>query len=358
MSPLTRTFVSTAALARATSALTSDLAHRAVDLRLQGASAVPAVARADHVDAGPIAALLFVLEKASQELGAIGGPQCGYLLCQLLNVCLGARHDCSSVPWERACHAISGKSGALVTRTDGQMTPGYPLAAGLPGIERFKRNRACRVWIDRMTRDAPVIPLPLPAGAPRAAELRLRGDDDLMRLCAAGVLEPFTELVTRHEPQVRAFCARMLASPAHGDDVAQEVFLEIWRTRARYQPRGRFRAFLFTAARNRCLRALRDRSRARAVPGVVTQEAPPADTSGQLEALLAAERRQRLRDLIARLPPKLRDAVWLRFAGELGYAEIAAIIRRPEETVRSRVFLGLKRLRQMLGDDAEERISP
>ena len=53
--------------------------------------------------------------------------------------------------------------------------------------------------------------------------------------------------------------------------------------------------------------------------------------------------------LVSRLPPKLREAIWLRFAAELEYGEIAAIVDRSEEAVRTRVFNGLRRLRDLLG---------
>jgi hypothetical protein len=88
MSPLTRTLVSTAALAGATRALTPCL---------HAANTLPPVPRANYVDDGPILSLLFVLEEASQQLGPFGGGQCAYLVCQLLKVCLGARHDALSV---------------------------------------------------------------------------------------------------------------------------------------------------------------------------------------------------------------------------------------------------------------------
>jgi RNA polymerase sigma-70 factor (ECF subfamily) len=171
-----------------------------------------------------------------------------------------------------------------------------------------------------------------------------------MTLAAAGVLAGFAEIVRRYERQVRALCTKMLGSDGAGDDAAQEVFVDLWRTCPRYDGRGQFRAFLFTAARNRCLKASRQRS-----PSTL-----PLDESGevrsataaapdQIEALLAAERRQQMERFISRLPPKLREVIWLRFAAELEYGEIAAIVHRSEEAVRTRVFNGLRRLRDLLG---------
>lgn len=196
--------------------------------------------------------------------------------------------------------------------------------------------------------------------APRraAAELRQRTDDELMLLAAAGRLEAFSELTRRHEGPVRAFCAQMLGSRAQGDDVAQEVFLDIWRSCGRYDAQGRFRGLLFAVARNRCLKDLRARPTTASVPGATdfdeTRVAAPGDA---VDVFLEAERRRRLDRLVDQLPAKLRDAIRLRFSAELEYAEIAEIVRRPEATVRSRVFQGLKRLRQRL-DALKEGSSP
>lgn len=191
-----------------------------------------------------------------------------------------------------------------------------------------------------MNREATVIPI---AGHKRpTAELQGRSDDELMHLVSAGLVEAFSVLVHRHERALRSFCSRWLASAAHGDDVAQEVFLEIWRTRHRYDQQGRFRGFLFTAARHRCLKEGR-----RSQPtGAEIDEGALAASPDAVDAVLLAERRQRLDRLVARLPPKLRDVIWLRYAAELEYGEIAEIVRRPIETVRSRVFHGLRHLRR------------
>jgi RNA polymerase sigma-70 factor (ECF subfamily) len=198
--------------------------------------------------------------------------------------------------------------------------------------------------------------IPLPVGPKRAAaELRARTDDELMRLAAGGLPEAFDELVARHAGCVRAFCSRMMGGSARGDDVAQEVFLEIWRTRTRYQPQSRFRAYLFTAARNRCLRAIRDlRPRPQPADEALDEALDAADTA--LDALLEAERRRRVAGHVEQLSPKLREAIWLRFSADLDFNEVARVARCPVETARSRVFLGLQRLRKLLGD--EERRQP
>jgi RNA polymerase sigma-70 factor (ECF subfamily) len=168
-----------------------------------------------------------------------------------------------------------------------------------------------------------------------------RSDDQLMALCSAGLVAAFDQLVLRHQRALRAFCARMLGSLELGDDAAQEVCLQLWRTRGRYQARDRFLSFLFTAARNRCLTVLRQR---RPEPAPVP---PASEPAGALDQLLAEERRRRLLQLVDRLPAKLRDIVWLRYAADLDYEDIAAIVGRPVATVRSRMFLALRHLRRL-----------
>jgi RNA polymerase sigma-70 factor, ECF subfamily len=177
-------------------------------------------------------------------------------------------------------------------------------------------------------------------------QLEHRSDDDLMRMAAAGLAAAYEEIVRRYERPVRAFCARMLGGAEAGDDVAQELFLEIWRTRGRYDGRARFRSFLFTSARNQCASVLRRRKVAG--PQQPLDERVAAVDAGQLEQLLAQERRRRLHAVLANLPAKLREAIWLRFSAELDYREIAEVLGRPEQTIRSRVFLALRRLRALL----------
>jgi RNA polymerase sigma-70 factor (ECF subfamily) len=206
-----------------------------------------------------------------------------------------------------------------------------------------------------------VIPIVPP---PRAAsDFAGRSDDELMTLAATGMLPAFGEIVGRYERQVRSLCRKMLGNDAAGDDLAQDVFLEIWRTCARYDGRGQFRSFLFTTARNRCLNATRRRVATLPLETAAEAHAAIGAAPDQIEALLAEERRQRMDRLVERLPPKLREAIWLRYGAELEYGEIAAIVDRSTEAVRTRVFHGLRRLRDLMGgagrdDDSNDRSWP
>lgn len=174
-----------------------------------------------------------------------------------------------------------------------------------------------------------------------------RGDDELMQLACAGVDAAFASLVLRYQAQVRGYCARKCGGATLGDDVAQEVFTELWRSRGRYQPRGKFRSYLFRIAQTRALNAVTRRPIEEPLPMEVPTE------SGDLDDLLRAERIRQVEKKLALLPDKLREALLLRFAAGLGFDEMAQILARPQATIRSRVFHGVLRLRELLGKDVE-----
>lgn len=194
-----------------------------------------------------------------------------------------------------------------------------------------------------MSEDAKVVPLwPVPDAA-RLAELT---DDELMLLATRGLREAFAALVGRYQTRVRTHCTRWTGDRALGDDLAQDIFGELWRTRERYQPNGRFAVYLFTIAKNRCRNARRDRRPVAPLDGEI-----PGGHPDQLQALLAAERQRRLDHAVHALPEKLREAVLLRFGQGLDYAQIAEILKCPQVTARSRVFLGIGKLRGGLGEE-------
>jgi len=180
-----------------------------------------------------------------------------------------------------------------------------------------------------------------------------RDDDELLRLARAGRTDAFELLVARHMHKLSGFCIKMLGDRRAGEDVAQETWLQVWARRADYRAQGRFQAFLYTIARNRCRNALRSSRRRNRVQVEATVEPPEAidDRPSHLDSLLADERRRQVQDAMMELPSKLREAVLLRYAQQLDYPQIAAVVGRGESTVRSRVHHGLRRLRRLLGEE-------
>lgn len=200
-----------------------------------------------------------------------------------------------------------------------------------------------------MSEDAKIVPLrpAPPAAAEEAPRLEGLTDDELMRLATQNLREAFATLVSRYQLRVRSHCSKWTGDGALGDDLAQEIFCELWRTRERYRPNARFAVYLFTIARNRCRNARRDRRPTTTLEAEVANGQPD-----QLQRLLAAERQRRIDKEVSLLPEKLREAVLLRFGQAFDYPQMAEILKCRQVTVRSRVFLGISKLRAALKEEA------
>ncbi len=185
----------------------------------------------------------------------------------------------------------------------------------------------------------------LPPPAARAEE---RSDAELMLLASAGAADAFEALVRRHLAGVQRFATRYLGDPTLGAEVAQEALLRVWHTRREFRPVRPFSVYLFTIVRNLCRNRSRDSQRRR--QRLALEDGGEAAHS-PLETLLEAERHRRMLAALQELPPKLKEAVLLRFDQGLDYPEIARILGAPVGTIRSRVFLGIRQLRARTQED-------
>lgn len=170
-------------------------------------------------------------------------------------------------------------------------------------------------------------------------------DDALMALVASGETRALEVLARRHLHRVASFCTRFVGNRGEGEELAQEVFLALWKQRAHYRPRQQFTEFLFTLAVNRCRnhqrwwrRWARGRERLQAMPS-------EASSASALDDLLRAERKRWLETSLTKLSPLLREALLLRFELGLDYREIAASCGCSEGSARARVFRAVEQLR-------------
>ena len=177
--------------------------------------------------------------------------------------------------------------------------------------------------------------------------LRARDNDDV---AAFGVL------TRRWRAALRRYFAATLADRSRADDHAQETFLRLWLQRKRYQPTGRFEAYLLTIARHYGLnQQVKFRRRPREVAagggdehgGLFTVEAP-AHTSQPERILLERYERARIRAAIDALPPRCRAVFTLSHDDGLRYREIACRLGVPVGTVKSRMADAVRRLRAAL----------
>jgi RNA polymerase sigma-70 factor, ECF subfamily len=170
-------------------------------------------------------------------------------------------------------------------------------------------------------------------------------DDDLMRLTKSGQKSAFEVLYRRHRDLVLGFAIRYLNNRVLGRDVTQDIFLSLWAERDRYQPRGKFRSYLFSIAFHRCQYVARQHASDMAKTAQAARATMPDETADRsLAELLEKERDRTVREKLANLPPKLREVMILRFVNGLSLQEIAEIKETPLGTIKVRVFRGLKRL--------------
>jgi RNA polymerase sigma-70 factor (ECF subfamily) len=174
-------------------------------------------------------------------------------------------------------------------------------------------------------------------------------DEQLIGRIAAGDASALAELYDRYAPRVLGLLVKMLPSRSDADDVLQEVFWQVWKTAGRYSSeRGSPTVWLLVMARSRALDALR-RKKASAALEEVAEPAAWNPPSGDLEQKESSER---IRRALAELTTEQQQAIRLSFFGGLTHPEIAERLATPLGTVKTRIRLGMKRLRSVLADQA------
>lgn len=163
----------------------------------------------------------------------------------------------------------------------------------------------------------------------------------------------FEELISRHQGAVVGTVTKMLGNSSDSEDIAQQVFLRIWKCAPRYKQKAKFTTFLFTITRNLVFNESRRRSRKKEhsmeereddfhLQTPDTQSAPPD------KELLHGELQQAVDRAINQLPEKQRMALILRRYENLPYEEIASVLELSISAVKSQLFRARNTLRESL----------
>jgi RNA polymerase sigma-70 factor (ECF subfamily) len=179
-------------------------------------------------------------------------------------------------------------------------------------------------------------------------------DVSLMQLVGAGDAVAFEELVERHQRLVVGTVARMLGNNSEVEDIAQQVFVRVWRSAKRYVPRAKFTTWLLKITRNLVFNELRRRSRHSQMSLQVEsedEERPIKDERAMAPdaSLLEQELQRAIESAIAQLPETQRMAVVLRRYEDLSYEQIAEVLDQSVPAVKSLLFRARTELRTRLG---------
>ncbi|MEM7599786.1 MAG: sigma-70 family RNA polymerase sigma factor [Verrucomicrobiota bacterium] len=196
---------------------------------------------------------------------------------------------------------------------------------------------------------------PLPSPDPEAEEKARQNAIDvrLMLQVRDGDMEAFEELIERHQGAVIGTVAKMLGGAAEAEDIAQQVFIRIWKSAPRYEPQAKFTTWLFTITRNLVFNETRRRQRKPTVSVEEREEehhlvVSDVDAATPADEALHSELEDAIDRAIADLPEKQRLAVVLRRYEELPYEEIGKVLSMSIPAVKSLLFRARNQLKQSL----------
>jgi RNA polymerase sigma-70 factor (ECF subfamily) len=174
-----------------------------------------------------------------------------------------------------------------------------------------------------------------------------------MALVAGGDTAAFERLVERHQALVAGTVARMLGSNADVEDIAQQVFIRVWRSAGRYVARAKFTTWLLKITRNLVFNEMRRAKRHPHVPVQIDPEAEEIPLKDEATAtpdaiLLESELQEAIDAAITQLPETQRMALVLRRYEELSYEEIADVLELSVPAVKSLLFRARTELRDRL----------
>ena len=179
-------------------------------------------------------------------------------------------------------------------------------------------------------------------------------DEALVALVARGDEGALAELYDRVSRIAYGLALRVLRDERHAEDAVQEAFLQVWRNAASFRAeRAKASTWIVTLVHRRAVDIVRREERRRAEPLETDTHAEAADPAGSAEeeAWLGFER-DRVQSALRALPDAQRETIELAYYGGYSQSELADRLGVPLGTVKSRMFAGLARLREVL-DDAE-----
>jgi RNA polymerase sigma-70 factor (ECF subfamily) len=187
-----------------------------------------------------------------------------------------------------------------------------------------------------------------------AAAATLDYDAELMLRVKDGDSASFGVLLEKHRVPVIRFVYRLVQEQAVSEELAQEVFLRVYRSRSSYEPTAKFKTWLFRIASHLALNWLRDEKHERGQERLddVTTDLPARQITDRRpsveQELVYAVKLEEVRQAVAALPEKQRAAVLMHKYEEMEYTQIAKVLGCSESAVKSLLFRAYETLRARL----------
>ena len=161
---------------------------------------------------------------------------------------------------------------------------------------------------------------------------------------------PFEQIMQRHEREIMRYLLRVSGNGADAADLFQETWLRAYRAYPRLEPTSEIRPWLYAIAVNLCRNRARDGARRARMTVAAGKKNSPAERTAANEAGFAENdgyAAVRLRELLASLPPKQRQALHLRYFAGLDFAQIAAAMSCSEPSARANVSQGMRKIKSL-----------
>ncbi len=177
-------------------------------------------------------------------------------------------------------------------------------------------------------------------------------DEALVLMAARSEEAALAELYDRYGRAAYGLALRVLRDPALAEDAVQEAFLALWNTAARFVPeKSKASTWILTLVHRRAVDTVRREQRRRTD---TLEHAPEPAVEGADEDVWLRLQRERVQEALRTLPDAQREALELAYYGGYSQSELAERLGQPVGTIKSRMFHGLTRLRELLGEPGLE----
>jgi len=180
----------------------------------------------------------------------------------------------------------------------------------------------------------------------RGRQYLILADEDLISLVGQGDAEAFATLYDRHSRAAFSLAYRMMGERQASEDLAQDAFLKVWRSASSYRvERGSVRTWILSIVHNRGIDQIRSQASRRRRQEEIEASAPRSQPSEAFAETWRNTQREQVREALGTLPPEQLKILELAYFSGYTHMEISDLLDLPLGTVKGRMRLGLKKIR-------------